>query len=81
MLEGGAVVVIYRYLHNTRRTRSVRHVSDEFDEKPINNNVIGFKLNDGHLFAGQIPRRVLNSGRWEMLQTNVFCKLNTKDNT
>ena len=28
--------------------------------------VVGF---DGNLFPGQIPRRVFNSGRWEMLQT------------
>ena len=43
--------------------------------------VLGFKLNDGKLFAGQISRRVFSLGRWEMLQTNVSCKLHTKHNT
>ena len=45
-----------------------------------NLKIIGFKLNDGNLFPGQIPRRVFIPGRWEMLQTS-FYKLNTKDNT
>ena len=30
--------------------------------------IIGFKLNDGNLFPGPIPRCVFNSGPWEMLQ-------------
>ena len=43
--------------------------------------VLGFKLNDGKLFAGQISRRVFSLGSWEMLKTNVSCKLHTKHNT
>ena len=37
--------------------------------------IILFKLNDGNLFPGQIPRRVLNSGRWEMLQTSSIISI------
>ena len=32
--------------------------------------IIGFKLNDGNLSPGQIPRRIFNSGRQEMLRTS-----------
>ena len=53
---------------NTRKVRSVRHVCDEFDEKPKNNNRIQVKRRK--FVPGQIPRRVFNSGRWEMLQTS-----------
>ena len=35
----------------------------------------GFKLNDGNLFPGQIPRRVVHSGRWEMLQTSSISSI------
>ena len=37
--------------------------------------IILFKLNDGNLFPGQIPRRVFNSGRWEMLQTSSIISI------
>ena len=52
MLENGAVVTTYWHIHNTHRMRSVRDVCDEFDEKH-KKTIIGFKLNDGNLFAGQ----------------------------
>ena len=75
MLEGGAVVVTYWYLYNTRkvRTRSVRHVCDEFDEKPKNNSRVQVKPRK--FFPGQIPRRVFNSRRWEMLQTSLISSM------
>ena len=55
-------------MYNTREVRSVWHVCDEFDEKPKNNNRIQVKRRK--FVPGQIPRRVFNSGRWEMLQTS-----------
>ena len=35
----------------------------------------GFKVKDGNLFPGQIPRRVFSSGRWEMLQTSSISSI------
>ena len=53
-------------IYNTRRLPSVRHVCDEFDEKP--KTVIEFKLNDGNLLPGQISRRVQAAGKcWKRL--------------
>ena len=37
--------------------------------------IIGFKLNDRNLFLGTSPRRVFNSGRWEMFQTSCISSI------
>ena len=39
--------------------------------------IVGFKLNDGNLFPGQILRRVFTSGRWEMWQTSCISSIRT----
>ena len=38
--------------------------------RPTFQQGISMTFTDGNLFPGQIPRRVFNSGRWEMLQTS-----------
>ena len=75
MLEGGAVVVTYWYLYNTRkvRTRSVRHVCDEFYEKTKKNGRVQVKRRK--FVRSQIPRRVFYPGRWEMLQTSSLSSI------
>ena len=43
--------------------------------RPTFQQGISMTFTDGNLFPGQIPRRVFNSGRWEMLQTSSIISI------